>query len=107
MAKYSDREIAEFEAILARRLAVFEAYHKGERQAESPRASHFLDVINGRELPKSRNEKAYLYYLKKIGRPVVHVGHRLPKHMQANPLDLNRKMDDAASNMAGWRPWHD
>lgn len=107
LAKYSKREIEEFEAILARRLAVFEAYRKGERQPETSRAKHFLEVLDGRELPKTRNERAYLYYLAKIGRPVVHVGHRLPKHMQANPLELNRKMDDAQKNMAGWKPWHD
>lgn len=107
MAKHSDDEIEEFEAILAKRLQIFEDYHLGKREPETERARHFVAVVRGEERPQTKNEKAYLYHLRELGQPVVHTGKRLPSRFQSAPHEINKKWDDAAENMSKWKPWHD
>ena len=107
MPRYREDEIEIFEDILRRKLGVFEAYHHGEREAKSLRAKRFLEVCQGIERPITNNEKAYLYYLSKIGKPVVHTGQKLPQNLKHKPYEMNTKLDDAQESMARWRPWHD
>lgn len=101
MAKYSAEEIEQFEAILVRRLKVFEDYHSGRREPETERARHSLAVVNGEERPRTKNEKAYFHHLRKIGKPVVHTGKRLPTQYQSAPHETSKK-DDATENMSKW-----
>lgn len=103
----SDDEIAAYEELLSKKLAVFEAYASGTRTPESDRAKHFVAVCEGRQQPRTLSEKAYLHHRRKVGKPVIHVGERLPSGLKTAPHQRGQVWDSAAENMASWKPWHD
>jgi hypothetical protein len=107
MPKFSDEEIKVFEDILSRKLEIFEGYASGTRIPMSERAKHFVAVCEGRRHPRTLSEKAYLHHRRKTGRPVVHVGERLPSGLKTAPHERGRVWDNAVENMAEWKPWHD
>lgn len=103
----SDDDVAIFEQLLSDKLEVFEAYASGARMPETDRAKHFVAVCEGRQRPRTLSERAYLHHRRQIGRPVVHVGERLPSALKTAPHERGRVWDNAAENMASWKHWHD
>lgn len=103
----SDPLTDKHEALLGRYLTFYEDLHYGRERITNGQRRRFLDVVFGEEDPETDHEQAYAYHLARIGKPIRRNTSLLPRHMQAGPNDTGWKWQNAADNMAGWRPWHD
>lgn len=110
-------DIARFEALLKRHLSFYEDLHNRVRRPKTAAQRKFQDVAWGKEEPETEHERAYIYYLDKIGRspsaeklktyPLVDEDESLPPGLRPVSNATGMKWDASAENMKSWKPWHD
>jgi len=100
-----DQSNDEYEHLLSKYLKFYIDLHERKRRPKTAAQRQFQDVAWGLSEPATVHERAYIYYLEKIGKTRQTTVSLLPRDLQASPFDVGKKWDAAAKNMDKWKPW--